>query len=93
MTYFIKMGYIMGFPNLFVVEIDVVGVLQSPFPTPYWKFSIETDDIHDIGTEIKWRKVAYGGGSLLTVLRNSSSSVIKSDSGPIHYVGIDKSIN
>jgi hypothetical protein len=77
MTYFIKMGYIMGFPNLFVVEMDGVGVLQSPFPNPDWKFSIEIDDIHDIGTEIKWRKVPCGGGSLLTLLRNSNSWVIR----------------
>ena len=63
----------MGFPHLFVAEMDGVGLLQSPFPTHDWKLSTETDDIHDIGTEIKWRKVLYGGGSLLTVLRNSSS--------------------
>jgi len=63
----------MGFPNLFVVEMNGLGVLQCPFSTHDWKFSIEIDDIHDIVTEIKWRKVLCGGGSLLMVLRNSST--------------------
>jgi len=68
MAYFIKMGYIMGFPNLFMVEMDRVGVLQGPFPTHDWKFCAETDDIHDVGTEIEWREVFCGGGSLMTIL-------------------------
>jgi len=71
-AYFIKMGYIMGFPNLFMVEMDRVGVLQGRFPSHNWKFSAEIDGIHDVGTEIEWRKVLYGGGSLLTIVRNGS---------------------
>ena len=61
MTYFVKMGYKMGFTHLFVTAIDGVGVLQSPFPTHDWKLGTEIDGIDDIGTQIKWWKVLYGG--------------------------------
>jgi len=44
--------------------MDGVGVLQSPFTTDDWKLSTEIDGIHDIGTQVKWMKVIYGGGSL-----------------------------
>jgi len=73
MSYFVKMGNKMGFPHPFVTEMDGVGVLQSPFPTHDWKLSTKIDGIHDIGIEIKWRKVLCGGGSLLAIFENSSS--------------------
>jgi len=38
-----------------MAKVDEVGVLQSPFPIHDWTFSIETDGIHDGGTQIKWR--------------------------------------
>lgn len=72
MAYFVKMGNKMGFPHPFLTEMDGVGLLQSPFPTHDWNLSIETYGIHDIGTEIKLRKVLYGGGSLLAIFRNRS---------------------
>lgn len=72
MAYFIKMGHIMGFPNLFMAEMDRVGVLQGPFPNHGWKFSAEIDGIHDVRTEIEWRKVFCGGGSLLMILDDGS---------------------
>lgn len=72
MSYFIEMRYVMGFPNLFMAEMDRVGVLQGPFPTHEWKFSAETDGIHDVGIEIEWRKVFCRGGSLLTILVDDS---------------------
>ena len=67
MAYFIEMRYVMGFPNLFIAEMDRVGVLQGPFPTHDWKFSVETDGIHHVGTKIEWRKVLWRGGSLLSI--------------------------
>lgn len=72
MTYFIKIRYIMGFQNMFMAEMDRVGVQQSPFPTHDLKFSVEIDGIHYIGTEIKWRKVLCGGRSLLMILGDGS---------------------
>lgn len=72
MAYFIKMGYIMGFPNLFMAEMDRVGVLQGPFLTHDFKFSVETDGIHDVGTEIEWRKVLWRGGTLLSIFGDDS---------------------
>ena len=66
------MGYIMGFLNLFMAEMDRIGVLQSPFTAHDWKFSEKTYGIHDVCTKIKWRKVLCGGGSLLMILGDGS---------------------
>ena len=72
MANFIEMGYIMGFPNLFMAEMDRVWVLQGPFPTHDWKFSAETDGIHNVGTEIEQRKFLWRGGSLLSIFGDDS---------------------
>lgn len=72
MECFIKMEYIMEFPNLFMARMDCLWILKGPFPTHDLKFSGEIDAIHYVGTKIEWRKVFCGGGSLLTMLVDGS---------------------
>jgi len=49
---FIKVGLVVGFPNDFMVNMDLRRVLKDPFPSHIWKVRGETHYVHNISTHV-----------------------------------------
>ena len=86
MTNSIKVIFVMGFLQLLMINVNGIGILQSPFPYKNGVFGIETNSVDNISTHIKQGYYPSGHEPLLSIMEYLGGHFMRQNGHPIHDI-------